>query len=125
MKRASILLTLLTQSVFAQTVTIPANSATVAGDATLNYSLSTSASTAQYGYSETILKAAGLLPGDVLTGLRFRLPLNGIAGPDTPSAFANWDLTISKSTRPVGSLTAFIPGNQASDAVAVRRGSLV
>ena len=108
-----------------QTAIVPSDYATKAGNTALNYALSGYPATAQYLYAESQVLNAGIKPGDILTGIRFRMATGSPGGPQTAFTYANWDLTISRSTRGVGMLTGFIPGNTASDAVAVRRGKLL
>ncbi|MCX6612852.1 MAG: hypothetical protein NTW74_18630, partial [Acidobacteria bacterium] len=108
-----------------QTAVIPADYATKAGNTALNYTFSGYPATAQYIYSESQVLASGIKPGDILTGIRFRMASGSVGGPNLQFTYANWDLTISKSTRDVGALTSFMLGNMANDAVVVRRGNLL
>lgn len=110
---------------WSQTATIPSDNANKAGIAISNYPFAGYPATLQYLYSENLVLGSGIKPGDMITGIRFRMRSDAPGGPPVEFTFANWDLTLSKSTRAVGMLTNFIPGNQASDAVPVRRGKLL
>lgn len=120
-----LLLVFSTALVWCQTAIIPIDYANKAGNSGLNYTFSGYPATSQYIYSESQVLASGIKPGDILTGVRFRMATNAPGGPITAFTYANWDMTLSKSTRAVGSLTGFIEGNMASDAVPVRRGKLL
>jgi|GEM_PF-1808417 len=110
---------------WSQTAIIPADNATKAGDTVINFLFSGFPATAQCIYSERLVLASGIKVGDQLTGARSRMATGSVAGPPFQFTYANWDLTISKSTRTVGTLTSFIQGNMANDAVPARRGNLI
>ncbi|WP_031497089.1 hypothetical protein [Bryobacter aggregatus] len=110
--------------VWAQTAILPNEYATKGGSTYSNYPFSGYPSTLQFIYAESLVLGAGIKPGDVITGMQMRMRSGQAGGPPRDFTYNNWDVTLSKSTRAVGNLTSFIPGNQASDAVAVRRGKL-
>jgi uncharacterized protein (TIGR03437 family) len=110
---------------WSQTAIIPHDYSAKAGDNVLNYIFSGYPATTQCIYSESYVLASGIKPGDSLTGIRFRMAFGQVGGPPFQFTYANWDATLSKSTRAVGTLTSFIQGNMANDAVPVRRGSLI
>lgn len=121
----SLLLLCLTASAQTQTtVVVPAAQATAAGSTGLNYPISGYPSSSQYVYSESLILAAGIKPGDVLTGIQLRMATNTAGGPPETFTYANWDLTISRSLKAPGSLAAFFFENIATDQVAARRGEL-
>lgn len=107
-----------------QTVTVPAPQATANGGTFLNYPISGYPSSSQYAYAESLILAAGIKPGDVITGIQFRMGLNAAGGPPEAFTYANWDLTLSKCAKPIGSMSAFFYENIANDQVAARRGPL-
>ncbi len=110
---------------WSQTAIIPHDYAGKAGDIAFNYIFSGYPATTQCIYSENHVLASGIKAGDSLTGIGFRMASGSVGGPPFQFTYANWDVTLSKSTRAVGTLTSFTQGNMANDAVPVRRGSLV
>ena len=107
-----------------QTAVIPAEYATKNGNTNLTYAYAGAPTTAQYVYSESLVLGSGIKPGDILTGIRFRMKSGKIGGPPMDVFYNNWDLTLSKSTRAPGLLTGFTPTNTGADAVKVKSGKL-
>jgi len=107
-----------------QTAVIPAEYATKNGNSNLTYAFAGTPTTAQYLYSESLVLGSGIKPGDMLTGIRFRMKSGKTGGPPMEVFYNNWDLTLSKSTRAPGMLTGFTPTNTGADAVKVRSGKL-
>lgn len=64
-----------------------------------------------------------LAPGTRLVGAAFRNTSTS-AGPGAPADFADWTLTLSRSTRAPGSLSVIPSENTGADALAVRSGGL-
>ena len=121
-----LLISLLAVSIsWSQTAVIPPDFATKAGNTGINFVFSGFPATTQCIYSENLVLGSGIKVGDVLTGIRFRMTTNSVGGPPFQFTYANWDLTLSKSTRNVGALTSFFLGNMGPDSVPVRRGNLI
>ena len=119
-----LLLLLVATLAWTQTAVIPAEYATKAGGDFLNYTYAGYSATAQHIYSENLVLGSGIKPGDILTGIRFRMRSGKPGGPPMEVFYNNWDMTLSKSTRAPGMLTGFTPTNTGADAVKVRSGKL-
>ena len=99
-------------------VVVPSSNASVEGST--DFGFGAQPITFQQVYGSSLL--AGLPIGSVING--FSIRLNGLSSDPGPVSFANFDVRIGRSNFAPGSLTSSTAGNQGSDTVLARSGSL-
>jgi hypothetical protein len=80
--------------------------------------------TAAFQWVMAASQFSAITSGSMLTAIGFRLDGGQSTGPSSPTAFSSWDLELSSSLHPAGSLDATFANNIAANAVTVRSGAL-
>lgn len=112
----------LAETASAATVTIPAQLATVEGNTSNSEPLGAEGP-ARHQTVVSQSGLAGLVPGSKIIGVRFRVDSAQTSLP--PQTVANFELRLSRSLNPPGSLDPIFANNRGADEVIVRSGPLV
>ena len=117
-----VLLFLLSGSLYAGTVVVPAPFETIEGSSSQFSSMTSAERTLQFVYDSTQL--GGLTAGTMISGMAFRLDSAFPAWPSGPRTWSSYNIQLSKSLNDPGALSSTFANNIGADVVTVRSGSL-
>lgn len=119
---AAIVLQCVVPPAFGAVIVLPGAYSASEAPASIATPLTNSDSTFQWVFASSSL--VGLNPGTAIVGIGFRLDGGSSDRPGVDLTYSTWDLQLSQSNNPAGSLSATFADNIAADVVTVRSGPL-